>query len=58
MDGIWSANPLLGNSANNVAVYLEINVKSMKIKLAFSYYNEEYTIDISNNENILSLIEK
>ena len=29
----------------------------MKTKLAFSYYNEEYTIDISSNECILSLIE-
>ena len=29
----------------------------MKTKLVFSYYNEEYTIDISNNEYIISLIE-
>ena len=29
----------------------------MKTKLTFSYYNEECTIDISNNEYILSLIE-
>lgn len=29
----------------------------MKTKLTYSYYNKEYTIDISNNENILSLIE-
>ena len=29
----------------------------MKTKLTFSYYNQEFTIDISSNEHILSLIE-
>ena len=28
----------------------------MKTKLTYSYYNKEYTIDISNNENILSFV--
>ena len=31
--------------------------RSMKTKLTFSYYNNEYTIDISNNQEILQLIE-